>query len=161
MSESYSFRASVRPADREAVRAVLDSTGFFYPEETAVAVELVDERLARGEASGYFFDFAETGGRVAGYSCYGPIACTQASYDLFWLVVRQEQRGRGLGRLLLARAEEAIRRQGGRRVYIETSSRPLYEPTRGFYLARGYRIEAVLAEFYGPADGKVIFVKSF
>jgi len=161
MSESFSFRATVRPGDREAVRAVLDSTGFFYPEETAVAVELVDERLARGEASGYFFDFAETSGRVVGYSCYGPIACTKASYDLFWLVVRQEQRGRGLGRLLLARAEESIRRQGGRRVYIETSSRPLYEPTRGFYLACGYRIEAVLEEFYAPGDGKVIFVKAF
>ena len=161
MSESYSFRATVRPADRQAVRAVLDSTGFFYPEETAVAVELVDERLARGEASGYFFDFAEISGRVAGYSCYGPIACTKASYDLFWLVVHQEQRGRGLGRLLLARAEESIRRQGGRRVYIETSSRPLYEPTRGFYLACGYRLEAVLAEFYAPGDGKAIFVKVF
>jgi len=160
MKPECSFRTEVRPADREAVRDVLESSGFFYPEEIDVAVELVDERLARAEASGYFFDFAERDGRVAGYSCYGPIACTRASYDLFWIGVHQEQRGRGLGRLLLGRAEEDIRRRGGRRLYIETSSRPLYEPTRGFYLACGYRLEATLEDFYGPGDGKVIFVKA-
>lgn len=160
MNLEYSYRTEVRPEDRKAVRDVLESTGFFYPEEIGVAVELVDERLTRGEASGYFFDLAERGGRVAGYSCYGPIACTQASYDLFWIGVHQEQRGRGLGRLLLGRAEKDILRRGGRRVYIETSSRPLYEPTRGFYLACGYRLEATLEDFYGPGDGKVIFVKA-
>ena len=153
------YRGEVRPADREAVRAVLESTGFFYPEEIGVAVELVEERLARGEASGYHFDFAETGAAVAGYTCYGPIACTRESFDLYWIGVHQEQRRAGLGRKLLARAEEQIRRLGGRRVYVETSSRAQYEPTRRFYLACGYRIEAVLEDFYAPGDGKVIFLK--
>jgi GNAT superfamily N-acetyltransferase len=149
----------VRPEDRQAVRAILDSTGFFYPEEVGVAVELVDERLARGEASGYHFEFAEIGGQVAGYTCYGPIACTKASFDLYWIGVHQEHRRAGLGRLLLARAEEAIRRLGGQRVYAETSSRAQYEPTRRFYLACGYRLEAQLEDFYGPGDGKSIFLK--
>ncbi len=48
---------------------------------------------------------------------------------------------------------------GGSRVYVETSSRPLYEPTRAFYLARGYREEARLPDFYGPGDAKVMYVK--
>jgi hypothetical protein len=42
---------------------------------------------------------------------------------------------------------------------VETSSRPLYEPTRRFYLACGYRLEAQLEDFYAPGDGKVIFLK--
>jgi GNAT superfamily N-acetyltransferase len=159
MSADFSFRAEVLPADRDAVRAILESSGFFYPEEIDVAVELVDERLARGMDSGYHFDFAETGGRVVGYTCFGPIAGTKASFDLYWIGVHQDHRGGGLGRRLLGRAEQSIRSLGGGRVYVETSSRPLYEPTRGFYLSCGYRVEAVLEDFYAPADGKVIFLK--
>jgi len=153
------YRTEVRPEDRQAVRAILESTGFFYPEEIGVAVELVEERLQRGEASGYHFEFAEAGGEVAGYTCYGPIACTRASFDLYWIGVRQEHRRAGLGRRLLARAEGEIRRLGGQRIYVETSSRAQYEPTRRFYLACGYRLEAQLEDFYAPGDGKTIFLK--
>ena len=153
------YRTEVRPEDRQAVRAILESTGFFYPEEIGVAVELVEERLQRGEASGYHFEFAEAGGEVAGYTCYGPIACTRASFDLYWIGVRQEHRRAGLGRRLLARAEEQIRRFGGQRIYVETSSRAQYEPTRRFYLSCGYRLEAQLEDFYAPGDGKTIFLK--
>jgi GNAT superfamily N-acetyltransferase len=155
----FTLREQVKPSDRQTVRAILESSGFFYPAEVAVAVELVEERLAKGEASGYFFLFAEGPQGTAGYACFGPIACTQASYDLYWIGVRQDHRHRGLGRLLLAASEEAIRKRGGRRVYVETSSRQQYEPTRQFYLRCGYRVEAVLQEFYGPGDGKVVFVK--
>jgi hypothetical protein len=45
-------------------------------------------------------------------------------------------------------------------VYIETSNRPQYEPTRGFYLRCGYRIDAVLEDFYAAGDAKVIYVKA-
>jgi D-alanine-D-alanine ligase len=156
---SLTYRSEVRPGDRREVRAILESTGFFYPEEIETAVELVDERLRRGEASGYLFEFAELGGEVAGYTCYGPIACTRASFDLYWIGVHQRRRRAGLGRRLLSRAESEIRRLGGQRVYVETSSRPQYDPTRRFYLACGYRQEAQLEDFYAPGDGKVIFLK--
>jgi ribosomal protein S18 acetylase RimI-like enzyme len=147
------------PADASAVREIVASTGFFYDHEIDVAVELVDERLAKGPASGYFFIFAEQDGRVAGYSCYGPIACTTHSYDLFWIAVHKDFQGGGLGRLLLAESEKRIAAAGGRRIYVETSGRDQYEPTRSFYEHCGYTREATLAEFYGPGDDKVMYVK--
>jgi GNAT superfamily N-acetyltransferase len=159
MDEDLTLREQVRPSDRQAVRSILESSGFFYPAEIEVAVELVDERLAKGEASGYFFLFADSPQGTLGYACFGPIALTQASYDLFWIGVHQDHRHRGLGRLLLAASEKAIRNRGGRRVYVETSSREQYEPTRQFYMRCGYRAEAVLEQFYGPGDGKIVFVK--
>jgi len=154
------FRAEVRSSDVEAVRAVVTSSGFFLPAEIDVAVELVQARLTHGEASGYHFLFAEEAGHVVGYACFGPIACTQASFDLYWIAVEQTRRGGGVGRELLERTERMIRDLGGRRVYIETSSRALYEPTRAFYLRRGYSVEATLRDFYAAGDDKVIFVKS-
>jgi len=153
------FRDEARPEDPQNVRRIVRETGFFYPHEVEVAVELVGERLSRGASSGYSFLFAEDAGRLVGYTCFGPIACTRWSYDLFWIVVGKDRRGRGLGRDLLARTEEAIAAMGGRRVYTETSSRDLYAPTRGFYLKCGYRQDAILEDFYGPGDGKVIYVK--
>jgi len=157
--KSVSYRDTVRPSDAASVRAVTESTGFFYPDEVDTAVELVEERLAKGLKSGYHFIFADEGDRVVGYSCFGPIACTKASFDHYWLAVAEDMRGRGLGTALLAATEGAIAALGGSRIYIETSSRPLYDPTRAFYIARGYLKEAELRDFYGPGDSKVIYVK--
>jgi GNAT superfamily N-acetyltransferase len=156
---SVTLRRDARAGDPEIVRDITESTGFFYAEEVATAVELVEERLDRGEASGYSFVFADDGGRTVGYACFGPIACTKASFDLYWIAVHADGRGKGLGTTLLEASERLVREAGGHRIYVETSSRPLYEPTRAFYLARGYREEARLAEFYGPGDAKVISVK--
>lgn len=153
------FRYDVSPADRVAVRAVVESTGFFSPAEADVAVELVDERLAKGPASGYEFAFAEEGGELLGYSCFGPIAATEASFDLYWIAVAKNRQHAGIGRALVAESERLIRAAGGRRVYVETSGRRQYEPTRAFYQRNGYQIEAVLDDFYAPGDGKVILVK--
>jgi hypothetical protein len=72
----WTFRYEVTPADREAVRRIVASTGFFNPAEVEIAVELVDERLAEGPASGYHFVFAERDGQTHGYACYGHISGT-------------------------------------------------------------------------------------
>ena len=144
----------------ECIRAITTSTGVFHPGEIAIAVELAEERLAKGPASGYYFIFAEREGHVCGYACYGPIALTMNSFDLYWIAVDKSAQGLGLGRLLLERSEELVRQAGGGRVYIETSTRDIYAPTRAFYLRCNYRLEVVLEDFYAPGDGKAIYVKA-
>lgn len=153
------LRAEIGPSDPEAIRRITAATGFFRPDETEVAVELATERLARGEASGYHFLFAEAGGAPAGYACYGPIGCTVSSWDLYWIAVDPEHQGSGVGTRLIREVERRIAAKGGSRVYVETSSRADYEPTRRFYESRGYAKEALLEDFYAPGDGKVIYVK--
>ncbi|MFW6180541.1 MAG: N-acetyltransferase family protein [Spirochaetota bacterium] len=157
--DTLAWRRELLPGDRDAVDALVRSTGFFSREETAVAVELVDERLAQGEASGYLFLFALAGGVAAGYACYGPITATRCSYDLYWIAVRGDMRGRGIGGRLLAETEKLIRERGGCRLYAETSSSPRYAPTRRFYERHGFVREAVLEDFYAPGDGKAVYVK--
>ena len=158
--QSLRLRYEPCPADIEQVAALLDATRFFSPEETAVGVELVAERLQKGQASGYEFVLAEQERQLVGYTCFGPIPCTRGSYDLYWIAVHPGQQGRGIGALLLAHSEQRIVQAGGRRVYIETSARPQYHPTRAFYQRCGYRAEALLADFYAPGDGKIIYGKA-
>jgi ribosomal protein S18 acetylase RimI-like enzyme len=155
----HTYRQEVRPEDREAVGRHVRSTGFFSEEEHLIAVELVDERLAKGEASGYFFLFAEEGDRLLGYTCFGPIAGTVHSYDLYWIAVDPNVQGRGIGKQLMAESERLMTEHGAHRVYADTSSRSQYESTRAFYRACGYLQDAFLADFYAPGDGKIIFVK--
>ena len=158
-AQPLTFRDEPRGTDVGRVREMVDATGFFDAAEAAVAVELVDDRLARGPGSDYRFVFAEEAERTVGYACFGPVPLTLASWDLYWIVVDPSAQGRGAGRALLAESERRIALDGGRRIYAETSSRPAYEPTRRFYERCGYQVAATLADFYAPDDGKVIFVK--
>lgn len=158
-TQVITIRNSVEKADVERIRTITESTGFFYSEEVDTAVELIEDRLVKGPRCGYHFLFAEEDGRTVGYTSYGPIACTRTSFDLYWIVVAGDFRGKGLGTRLLDASETAIQALGGNRVYIETSMRPLYDPTRAFYIARGYTAVAVLDDFYAPGDAKVIYLK--
>jgi GNAT superfamily N-acetyltransferase len=156
-SSPIEFRYEARPDDLALVRSLVESTDVFSPVEVDVAVELVEDRLKRGEQSDYRFVFAELEGRTVGYTCFGPICLTAASYDLYWIAVEKACQGRKIGQLLMAESERLIRKAGGRNVYIETSSRPPYSPTRAFYLRCGYIEEAVLKNFYAPGDDKVMY----
>jgi GNAT superfamily N-acetyltransferase len=153
------FRYEAAPSDMQAVGDIISSTRFFNPAEVDIAVELVEDRLAFGDASGYFFVFAEEDGSVLGYTSYGPIAGTAESFDLYWIAIHRDQQNRGLGRVLMSETERMIHKAGGRRVYAETSGRPQYEPTRVFYERLGFSRETQLKDFYAPGDDKVFYVK--
>jgi GNAT superfamily N-acetyltransferase len=156
---NITYRHAVEPDDSGRIRSIVESSGFFNPEEIEVAVELVVERLTKGEKSGYHFIFAEIDGRTVGYACFGPIAGTQCSFDLYWIAVDSVSRGKGIGKGLLRKSEEAIRAMNGRRIYVETSSRDRYIPTRTFYVDNSYILEASLKDFYAPGDSKNIYIK--
>ena len=153
------IRDDLLPADRASLEQILRSCKFFRDDELAVAFELIDDRLRKGEASDYRFLVAAAGDRVAGYCCYGRIPCTVHSYDIYWIVVDPTIHRTGIGRKLVTAVEDRVRKLGGKRIYIETSSRTLYTPTHHFYSSCGYRVEATLRDFYAPGDNKDVFSK--
>ena len=158
------FREDILDTDPDQIETLVRATGFFNSEEIAIARELAEERLEQGVASGYFFICAEQDEgapqfALAGYACYGPIPGTKSSFDLYWIAVHPGEQGRGLGRRLLHLVEVAVQGMGGTRIYIDTSSRDQYAPTRTFYRHCGYQQTALLPDFYAPRDGKIIFCK--
>jgi ribosomal protein S18 acetylase RimI-like enzyme len=148
------------PTDAAQLRRLLERTSFFSAEEVDIALELLAEREAEGEApSGYRFLFADFGQQLAGYACFGRIPLTRASWDLYWIAVDPTFQGQGIGRLLLGACEETVRAAAGHAVYADTSTRQQYAPTRAFYEANGYQVAADLPDFYAPGDGKRIYCK--
>jgi ribosomal protein S18 acetylase RimI-like enzyme len=152
-------RGGLKTSDRAAILKILESTGFFHPPEITIAMELVDDGLAKREASDYHFLVAESGGAVVGYSCFSSISCTQSSWDLHWIAVSPEEQGSGIGRRLLAASEEASRKLGATRLYVDTSGRAQYQPTRAFYERFSYLPVATLDDFYAEGDAKVVYLK--
>jgi GNAT superfamily N-acetyltransferase len=153
------WRYEVTPADVEAIREVTASTGYFYDDEVSVSVELVEERLAKGATSGYEFVLAECDGRLIGYTTFGPIPCTKSSFDWYWLAVRPELQGFGIGKQLLQQVEVRSRAMGGERLYCETSGRPKYASTRVFYEYMGFMLCELLEDYYAPGDGRATYSK--
>ncbi len=149
----------VRPRDRGAIQRIVESTGNFTPLETATALELVDEALARGESSGYLVYVLVDEGRTVGYVCIGPTPLTLGTWDLYWIAVERTGQGRGYGQRLLAYAEDEVHRRGGRLLLIETSSQESYGATIRFYERAGYRLEARIRNFYKPGDDKLVFAR--
>src|SRR5579863_6546922 len=82
------FRTKTRHADMDDVQRLVRTTGVFSKSEIAIARELVEENLGKGdEASGYFFLIADGANGIDGYTCFGPIAGTEGRYELYWIAV--------------------------------------------------------------------------
>ena len=156
------WRTDVKASDVEAVRALVAETGFFNDDEVLIAVELVEESLAKGKASGYEFVFADhpdIENALLGYTCYGHTAGTQSSYDLYWIAVSPSHQGHGTGSRLMRESERLAFAAGATQMYLDTSGREQYQSTRAFYERLGYEKAAVLKDFFAHGDDKVIYVR--
>lgn len=152
-------------SDRAAIARCLGSDATFRADEIAVALELVDGAL-EGDPD-YALVVATEGERgaagadgVLGYACFGPTPMTRAAWDLYWIVVAAEARGRRVGRALLAAVETTIRARGGAHVRIETGSSEVHAAARALYARAGYPEVARLVDFYAPGDEMIVYYKA-
>jgi ribosomal protein S18 acetylase RimI-like enzyme len=150
------------PPDRGRILEIVTAAGNFTPVEIATALEVIDEALAdplapRGDYRAYVA--VDQHGVVAGYECHGPTPLTDGTYDLYWIAVDPAFQGQGVGRALLAFAENDVRATAGRLLLIETSSQDSYGDTIRFYERSGYPLVARIPGFYRTDDDKLIFAK--
>jgi ribosomal protein S18 acetylase RimI-like enzyme len=151
---------ALQPRHRSHADAILRATNVFRDDEIAVALEVLDAYFARPEQDYTAVGAFTHGGDLLGFTVYGPTPCTRGTWDLYWIAVSPGAQGSGVGTLLLQEAERRLTRSSARLLLIETSSRPSYDPTRAFYLKRGYREVARVPDFYEVADDRVIYAKT-
>jgi GNAT superfamily N-acetyltransferase len=149
----------MKKTDKPAVTKILRDTPEFKPAEVVVAEEVIDSYLRDPKGSGYHASVAESNSTTVGYICYGPAPLTEGTWDVYWIAVVPEEKGRGTGGALLAYAEDKIKEAKGRLIIIETSSQAGYERTRRFYQKHAYETIARLLDFYAPGDDKIILQK--
>jgi ribosomal protein S18 acetylase RimI-like enzyme len=155
--------ASMQPADRSAVRSVLESTSRFRASELTMALGVFDAAFGLNgmdrDPDYKFVGAYDAKHELLGFAAYGPTPDTDNTWDLYWIAVSEKAQGGGVGAQLLEEVERRIARVGGRLLMVETSSREDYDRTRGFYETRGYHLEARIKDFYEPSDDRLMLTK--
>lgn len=151
------------PTDRPPLAALLSKVGNLNDDECAVALELIDEKIAHPDTSTYRFFMAvdDDGGRdhVLGYLCWGRTPMTERTVDLYWIVVDQALHGRGVGRFLLTALEDQMREEGLLTIRVETASSEAYNGTIAFYEKTAFALSGRIRDFYKDDDDLLIFTK--
>ncbi len=160
MNSADTMEIGVARADEAGqIMMVARQVQVFTTEEVDTVKELLDDYVAKGDASGYHFLSCRLEGRVVGFACYGSRALTRGAFDLYWIGTSSSAQRRGVGAALIGRVERDVRAMGGRLLIVETSSLPEYEPARHFYESQGYRRQAVVEDFYDEGDSLVMYTK--
>ena len=152
----------IRPlvaADAPSVLALARETGLLTPpelEDLRWRLEYYPQRPESHRHQALVWDEA---GLLTGAVYYAPVAMTDRTWNLHWLLARPPFTARGIAGRLLHHAEEDVRRQQGRLLVVETSSRPALEGLRCLCEDRAYEPGAVLPDFYADGEAQVIFRK--
>ena len=156
---------NIRPAeprDRARIHEILVACTLFTEEEVRCAIELVDIYNDPNDPERNDYRTCvveEPGGRVQGYVTFGLTPLTDGVYDLYWIAVDPKQQGQGFGQVLLRFVENEVKRQRGRMLLIETSSKTSYASTLRFYERAGYIEISRIKDFYRVEDDKIVFCK--
>ena len=149
----------LRREDREPLKVLVAATGMFTGEEVAIALELIDAVLDAGGQKDYIIRVSESDGNVEGYYCVGPTPATEGTFDLYWIAVDTDFQEKGAGSKLLGFLEDAVKAMGGRMILADTSTVPVYEKTRKFYLKNGFEEVARVPDYYYPGNDRITFCR--
>ncbi len=151
----------LKPDDVIKIESILMNIDNFNDAEVRIAMELVNAAAADAEQTEYNVFVYEEEGNIIGYHCTGKRPLTDAVYDLYWIVTDPSHKNKGVGKTLLAHAEQFVTQLKGRWLLIETSSKENYEGTRNFYLRNNYSIISEINDFYTLGERLIVFGKYF
>ena len=148
------------PAETDALVAITAATEMFKPIEVVALREVLDDFYSTNHVHDHHAIVWEENGEILGFAYYAPAPMTEGTWQLYWIAVRKDHQGRGIGTELLRYVEDDIRvNRRGRLLFIETGSLPHYELTRAFYRKHSYEQHALLKDFYADGDSMVVFRK--
>ena len=149
---------SAKAADTDAILDVASASGLFPADELEGLHNVLGETLRPHTADDHHWivDGADPIGAAA---YYAPEVMASGTWNLYFIAVRRESQGQGIGSSLLRYVEADLANRGARLLIIETSGLAAFDKTRQFYLKHGYDNEARIRDFYDADDDKVVFRK--
>jgi ribosomal protein S18 acetylase RimI-like enzyme len=151
------------PDDVPIIERIAAGTGIFIPDEIESVREMLQDSFTASDPDEFVWRVyrATRGAPPLGFVCYGPASFSDGTFELYWIAVAPTQQRQKVGRALLAHLEHDLQQKNARHLYVETSDKPEYAPSREFYLRCGFEQAAHLPDFYRVGDGKVVYRKTF
>jgi GNAT superfamily N-acetyltransferase len=162
VTESLSVRAAVAE-DVAQIRALAIGNAMFAPEDMGGFDDALNGYLSGATEGHRWLVATGVGGRVEGAAYLAPEPFGDRVWNLYFLAAHPSRQRRGAGSALVKHVEQTLRDEGdetARVLIVETSSSAAYDGARTFYASRGFDREAVIREFYGPGEDKIVFWKS-
>lgn len=151
----------LKQADAGEIEKILMKIPNFTINEVKVGMELVIIAAKDSKQTDYNVFVYDENEKILGYYCIGKRPLTDAVYDLYWIVVDPDSEIKGIGKKLIEDAEDFVKKNNGRWILAETSSKESYNKTRNFYLRNNYSIVAQINDFYSVGDDLIVFGKFF
>ena len=152
---------TIRPAKAADTNAILDvalASGLFPADELDGLQDVLGETLGTHTADDHRW-IVEGADSIGAAAYYAPEVMASGTWNLYFIAVRREAQGQGIGSCLLRYVEADLAKRGARLLIIETSGLAEFEKTRQFYLKHGYDSEARIRDFYDSGDDKIVFRK--
>ena len=162
VTESLSVRAAVAE-DVAQIRALAIGNAMFSPEDMDGFDDALNGYLSGATEGHRWLVATGTESQIEGAAYFAPEPFGDRVWNLYFLAAHPSRHRRGAGSTLVARIEQTLRDEGdetARVLIVETSSSAAYDGARAFYASRGFDPEAVIREFYGPGEDKIVFWKS-
>ncbi|PWT92387.1 MAG: hypothetical protein C5B54_03600 [Acidobacteria bacterium] len=154
---------NIRPfdsKDRTRLKEIITSIANFNGADKAIALELIDDVIAKEQKSDYIIYVCEDETNIVqAYVCFGKTPLTESTFDFYWCVVDQDFQRHGLGFRLFQFVETEVQRLGGKLLMCETSSLDSYDRVLKLYEKLGYQFVARIKNFYREGDDKFIYMK--
>ena len=146
------FRYSPLASAGAEIARIMHSPGFFaqVADEVDCALESFRDALGGGKTRCVFAQNAV--GEILGFAMYSKIPCSDKNWQLHWLCVANSARGGGIGALLVREVLRLVGGFGARTLFLQTDGRAQYLPTRKFYEKLGFKLAAVLKDYYVVGD---------
>lgn len=153
MSHHFNTRALLR-ADLPSIASILDATGLF----PSALLPAMAEPFLSAMADHLWLVICDSD-QVIGFAYCEPERMTDGTHNLLAIAVSPDRQRMGIGTMLVAATQRHLAGLPARILLVETSSLDEYAGTRAFYDQQAFCREAVIRDYYGDGEAKLVFWK--
>ena len=148
-----------KSGDDDQVRELIEASGLFQEGETEEVFGVYAEYCKGSLGEGHEWAVFEGTDGLDGISYFAPETLSNGVWNLYFIAVRPEVKGGGIGKEMVAYVERQAAEKAARLLIVETSGLDSFVSTRAFYASCGFEEAGRIRDYYGPGEAKVIFLK--